>query len=135
MGSKPYLTIGGIVTVLMTIEAGLAALPFMLLNILGYYFASQETQFMINDKELKGTTSRGRSKMMTAITMFGLGVLFSGQTYKTVTTWSDGTTTTDYDNDEHFVALIFGMIILAILAFFMFAVALINFVRNYLLYK
>lgn len=135
MGSKTYLIIGGILTVLMSIGAGLAALPFMLLNILGYYFASKETQFMINAKNLKGTSSNGRSKVMTALTMMGIGVLFSGQTYKTVTRWSDGTTTTDYDNDEHLVALIFGMIILAVLAFFMFVVAMVNFIRNYLIYK
>lgn len=135
MGSKPYLIIGGIITVLMTIGGGLMALPFMLLNICGYYFASQETQFMINAKELKEAGSSNNSKLMTVLIAMGIGVLFSGQTYKTVTKWSDGTTSTDYDNSEHLVAFILGMIIIAVLAFFMFAVALVNFVRNYLIYK
>lgn len=135
MGSKPYLIIGGIITVLMTIGGGLMALPFMLLNICGYYFASQETQFMINAKELKEAGSSGKSKLMTILIAMGIGVLFSGQSYKTITTWSDGTTSTDYDHSEHLVALIFGMIIIAVLAFFMFAVALVNFIRNYLIYK
>ena len=111
------------------------ALPFMLLNICGYYFASQETQFMINAKELKEAGSSNNSKLMTVLIAMGIGVLFSGQTYKTVTKWSDGTTSTDYDNSEHLVAFILGMIIIAVLAFFMFAVALVNFVRNYLIYK
>lgn len=135
MGSKTYLIIGGILTVLMSIGGGLQAIPFMLLNILGYYFASKETQFMINAKNLKGTSSNGRSKVMTALMMMGIGVLFSGQTYKTVTKWSDGTTSTDYDNSEHLIALIIGFIIIAVLSFFMFVVAMINFVRNYLIYK
>lgn len=135
MGSKPYLIIGGIVTVLMTIGAGLAALPFMLLNILGYYFASQETQFMINAKELKEAGSSDNSKLMTFLISMGIGVLFSGQTVRTVTKWSDGTTTTEEDGTGHLVAFIIGMMILFFLASFMFVVALINFVRNYLLYK
>lgn len=135
MGSKTYLIIGGILTVLMSIGGGLQAIPFMLLNILGYYFASKETQFMINAKNIKGTSSNGRSKVMTALMMMGIGVLFSGQTYKTVTKWSDGTTSTDYDNSEHLIALIIGLIIIAVLSFFMFVVAMVNFVRNYLIYK
>ncbi|MDY6326631.1 MAG: hypothetical protein SPL47_04880 [Bacteroidales bacterium] len=135
MGSKPYLIIGGIVTVLMTIGAGLAALPFTLLNILGYYFASQETQFMINAKELKEAGSSDNSKLMTFLISMGIGVLFSGQTVRTVTKWSDGTTTTEEDGTGHLVAFIIGMMILFFLASFMFVVALINFVRNYLLYK
>ncbi len=134
-GSKTYLIVGGIVSVVLVIMSGWQAVPFMLLNICGYYFASKETQFMINAKELKGTSSRGRSKVMTAITAAAFGVLFSGTTYKTVTTWSDGSTTTDYDNDEHLIAFIIGMVILLFLAFFMFVVALINFIRNYLIYK
>lgn len=135
MGSKPYLIVGGVITVLMTIGGGLMALPFMLLNICGYYFASQETQFMINAKELKEAGSTGKSKLMTILLTMGVGVLFSGQTYKTVTKWSDGTTSTDYDNSEHLVAFILGMIIIVVLAFFMFVVALVNFIRNYLIYR
>ena len=134
-GSKTYLIVGGIISVILVIMSGWQAVPFMLLNVAGYYFASKETQFMINAKELKGTSSRGRSKVMTAITAAAFGVLFSGTTYKTVTTWSDGSTTTDYDNDEHLIAFIIGMVILLFLAFFMFVVALINFIRNYLIYK
>lgn len=135
MGSKTYLIIGGIITVLMVFPAGLKAIPFMLLNICGYYFASKETQFMINAKELKGTSSRNRSKVMTAITAAAFGVLFSGQTYKTVTVWSDGHVDEGVDMSEHGVALIFGFILLFILAYFMFVVAMINFIRNYLIYK
>ena len=134
-GSKTYLIVGGVISVILVIMSGWQAVPFMLLNVAGYYFASKETQFMINAKELKGTSSRGRSKVMTAITAAAFGVLFSGTTYKTVTTWSDGSTTTDYDNDEHLIAFIIGMVILLFLAFFMFVVALINFIRNYLIYK
>ena len=134
-GSKTYLIVGGIISIILVIMSGWQAVPFMLLNVAGYYFASKETQFMINAKELKGTSSRGRSKVMTAITAAAFGVLFSGKTYKTVTTWSDGSTTTDYDNDEHLIAFIIGMVILLFLAFFMFVVALINFIRNYLIYK
>lgn len=134
-GSKTYLIIGGIVAIVMVIMAGWQAVPFMLLNICGYYFASKETQFMINAKELKGTSSSGRSKVMTAITAAAFGVMFSGTTYKTITTYSDGSTTTDYDNTEHGVFFVIGLVILFILAFFMFVVALINFIRNYLIYK
>lgn len=134
-GSKTYLIIGGIVSIVMVIMAGWQAVPFMLLNICGYYFASKETQFMINAKELKGTSSNGRSKIMTAITAAAFGVMFSGTTYKTITTYSDGSTTTDYDNTERGISFVIGLVILIILAFFMFVVALINFVRNYLIYK
>lgn len=90
---------------------------------------------MINAKVLKGTSSNGRSKIMTKITAAAFSVMFSGTTYKTITTFSDGSTTTDYDNSEHGIFFIIGLMILLFLAFLMFMVALINFVRNYLIYK
>ncbi len=133
-GSKTYLIIGSIVVVLLLGISGGMDSAFILVP-LGYYFASRKTYWMIYKQESSGKDNSNRSKLMTALTLAAFGIMGSGRTYKTVTHWSDGTTTTDRDYSEHFIALLIGFILLALLALAMFIVALVNFFRNYVLYK
>ena len=58
----------------------------------------------------------------------------AAKTYKTVTTYSDGTTKTETDNSETWISLIFGLIIMVLLSLLLSLISVINYLRNYIIY-
>ena len=96
-----------------------------------YLLASRSTNFLIAEKQQKGG---GGSSFLSGI----IGGLFMGvaaaKTYKTVTTYSDGTTKTETDNSETWISLIFGLIIMVLLSLLLSVISVINYLRNYIIY-
>ena len=62
------------------------------------------------------------------------GFIASAQTVRTVTKWSDGTKTVEDDHSQHWIFLIIGLAILAMIAFFLALWGFFNYIRNYVLY-
>lgn len=131
-GSKAMI----IVAIIMAVIFGLMAdsvTPAICVGfgILLYLLASRSATFLIARKQAKG---RGNRSFLSGI----IGGLFMGiataKTYKTVTTYSDGSTTTDTDNSDTWISMIFAFIVMFILAGFLAVIAVINYIRNYLLY-
>ena len=97
-----------------------------------YWLASRTSNFVLIRKELKG--GGGKQSFLTRV----IGGLFAGvaasKTYKTVTTYSDGSQTTDYDNSETWITLTFTLVIIVLLSMFIWVFSIINYLRNYLFY-
>jgi len=132
-GSKTFLATSIVLAVLMSFAMG-EYQPLLMIGFscVIYCLASMTPLFMQVRKEMRG--SGGRPKFMTAIISGLFGAVATAKTYKTVTEWSDGTKTTDVDHSQTWFALIFGFVIMVILALFMWFVALISYLRNYIMY-
>jgi hypothetical protein len=100
-------------------------------GIILYLLASRSATFLIAAKQVKGSGSNSFLTML-------IGSLFMGvataKTYKTVTTYSDGSTKTETDNYQTWFSLIFGLIVMILLSFLLAIIAVINYLRNYILY-
>lgn len=133
-GSWPFLAVAGIILLVMAIGSK-NFMPILLFVFAGgtYYLASMRPLFMRWSDELKGKDTNKR-KFMTGLMAGALGMVASAKTYKTVTHWSDGTTTTDTDNSETWISLGLAVIVIAMAAALIMVVALVNYVRNYILY-
>lgn len=131
-GSKPLLWIAGIFGAIGLFAGGIPGLGIFL-GIGFYWLASRPPLFMTIRKELKGTNT---SKSIISSIIAGLfSLLAAAKTYKTVTKWSDGTTTTDTDDSETWFSLALMIVVMVMLASFIFVFGLINYVRNYHLYR
>lgn len=133
-GSIKFMVVSIVMAVLLSLISG----AFNILWIIGascviYWLASRETLFMQVRKEVNGNGNR--PKFMSALIGGLFGAVATAKTYKTVTKWSDGTTTTDVDNSETWITLIIAIILMIVLAIFMWAIALVNYLRNYILYR
>ena len=132
-GSKAMIIVALIVGILLSIGAGQAApIIFFGISLLFYLLASRTATFVIAAKQAKGRNSS--VSFLTGL----IGSLFMGvataKTYKTVTTYSDGTTKTETDNSQTWISLIFGLVVMFILACILILISLINYIRNYLIY-
>lgn len=131
-GSKTFLITSLVLATLLSFIGGNFNMLWMILFFSALYvLASMKPTFMQIKKELSG--KGGKPKFMSAIIGGLFGAVATAKTYKTVTKWSDGTTTTDTDHSETWFTLIFGLVIMIVLALFMGVVALVNYLRNYIL--
>ena len=131
-GSKAMVIVAIIMAVIMGLIADSVAPAITVgIGILLYLLASRSATFLIAKKEAKG---RGNRSFLSGI----IGGLFMGiataKTYKTVTTYSDGSTTTETDNSDTWISMIFAFIVMLILAAFLAVISVINYIRNYLIY-
>lgn len=131
-GSKPFMWVTGIFAGL-TAFLGCYPLLFFAFGLVFYWLASRPPLFMTIRKELKGTDTK--SSIFTYVIGLVLSLIGSARTYKTVTYWSDGTTSTDYDNSEFWFYTIIGIAVMTFLATLIILVGLINYIRNYHLYR
>ncbi len=92
-----------------------------------YYVSSHVPQYMIDRKNERGG---GKGWFSTALVALGLGVLGSGYTVRTK--WSDGSVTED--NSSHLIALFLGLLVLIAVATTIYIWAIVNYLRNYVLY-
>jgi hypothetical protein len=137
--SWKLIIISSIVMVISTIVtwnsaniAGSIVLSFVFLSpVVIYYLSGNVPQYMIDKKNARGS---GGGWFTNILIGMGVGILFSGQTVVTKTKWSDGSSTTNTDNSGHLIALFLGFIVLAIIAFTIIFWAIINYLRNYVLY-
>jgi hypothetical protein len=132
-GSKALIITSIIVGIIVAIST--KAAPPVISIAVGlaiYWLASRTSNFVLVRQELKNGGVK-RSFLSRVI-----GGLFAGvaaaKTYKTVTTYSDGSQTTDIDNTETWFSLIFALLMLVVLAVFIWLFSLINYLRNYVFY-
>lgn len=92
-----------------------------------YWLSSQVPQYMIDRKNERGG---GNGWFSTALVGLGLGVLGSGYTVRTH--YTDGTHSDDHSG--HWIALFLGLMVLIAVAFTIYLWAILNYLRNYLLY-
>jgi len=100
---------------------------FFWVPALVYYISSQVPQYMIDRKNERGG---GKGWFSAALIGMGIGILGSGQTVRTK--WSDGSVTED--NSGHVIALIIGLFVLLAVALTIYIWAIINYLRNYVIY-
>ena len=132
-GSKTMIITSIIVAVVLGFATGTPHFPILVgLGLVVYWFASRTPDYVLIRKELKG--NGGKQSFLTRI----IGGLFAGvaaaKTYKTITTYSDGSQTTDTDNSETWISLAFTLIVIVMLAAFIWIFAAINYLRNYILH-
>ena len=128
-GNKLLIGITVVLAVIMVFAGGWQAAPFFVLSLAIYILSCYKPVFMHNKDAFKtrGTLSAG---CLAAI----FGFIASAQTVRTVTKWSDGSKTVDDDYSQHWVFLIIGLAILAMIAFLLALWGLFNYLRNYILY-
>ncbi|MDE6464266.1 MAG: hypothetical protein K2L16_06505 [Muribaculaceae bacterium] len=128
--SKTMLVVLWILVVLMGWggNAWPQAITFGVIYTLLYSMASMKPDYVLIRKELEG---RGESSMLTGIIAGLLGGIATAPTYRTVTKWSDGTTTTEDDNSATLFSIILAILISVFLVFILPAVSVVNYLRNY----
>jgi hypothetical protein len=131
-GSKLMVWLTIIFAGIMWYAVGFQGSIFFLLSLGIYYLASLKPNFMIDRRALKGKTGRGALNWLLGGVF---GMIAGAQTVRTVTKWSDGSTTTDDDHTQHFVAWIIGLFVILLLIFCLLAWALVNWLRNYVFYR
>lgn len=132
-GSKTMIVISVLVAAALSFIVEMATPAIMIgTGIVLYLFASRTPMFVLIRKELKG---RGGRRSFLTLIMGGLfGAVAAAPTYKTITTYSDGHEETETDNSQTWFTLIIAFIVSVLLAIFLWAIALINYIRNYWLY-
>lgn len=131
-GSKTLMVILVLVGAFAIWQAGWGMLPFFIFNAVTYVLASMTPTFMVLRRELKGKNSAG---CLSAILGGAASMIAGAQTVRTVTKWSDGTTTTDDDHSEHYIAWILAIVVAVTLALLMFIWAVVNYLRNYVIFR
>ena len=128
-GSKPLIVVAAIVGILLWYMLGYTIGLLSVFGIAIYILASQAPVFLVDKRieKKRGSLSAG--------VFAGVAAMITGaKTIRTTTTWSDGSKTVDDDHSQHWFALIFGIVILFILGVYISAWALVNYLRNYVLY-
>lgn len=132
-GSKTMIVISALVAAALTWMMGDPA-PAILIGsgILLYIFASRTPIFVLVRKEMKG--GGNRRSFLTLIFGGLFAAVATAPTYKTTTYYSDGSEETETDNSHTWFSLILTFVVAVMLAIFLWAIALINYLRNYWLY-
>lgn len=93
-----------------------------------YSMSCMKPQYSLIRKELEG---KDNSSFLTGIIAGMLGGVAAAPTYRTVTKWSDGSTTTDDDNSSFWVRLVLMIIAVVFLVFVLPIISFWNYLRNY----
>lgn len=128
-GNKLLIGLTVILAVLMVYTGGWQAVPFFVLSLAIYILSCYKPIFMHNKDAF-----RSSGKLSAGCLAAVFGFIASAQTVRTVTKWSDGTETVDDDHSQHWIFLIIGLIVLAIIAFLLAVWGFFNYLRNYILY-
>lgn len=132
-GSKRLIVIVVILALLVGIFGSMwGFFAWLIASCLIYIMASLTPGFIINKRMLKG--KEGKSSFISALLGGVFGAVATAKTYKTVTKYTDGSKETSYDHSETIGALILAFVVTILVASFMAFIALINYLRNYVLY-
>jgi len=134
-GSMALLIIVALLAALVIFIAGKEggyqmAVFFALMGVI-YYMSSLTPTFLLFDRELSGSNGKG---CMGAVFAGLGGMILGARTIKTTTKWSDGTTSTDYDNTEHTVSWVIALIVTFIVVCTLLIWSFFNYLRNYVFY-
>ena len=135
-GSKLFIIISALiyVAIFFLAEHDWRMILFGSLNIAFYILAALEPAFVYQTKILKGKDA-SRPGAMTRVMAGLLGFAVAGESYRTITKWSDGTTTSEDDHTGFFLQLMIGFVLMFVVSYFMFVVSIFNYLRNYVLYR
>jgi uncharacterized membrane protein YeaQ/YmgE (transglycosylase-associated protein family) len=130
-GSKLFIGISIAIGALFGYVATPLFSLFVGCGIVLYILASRKASWQECKDYVKGRNQRG---FINGIIAGLIGGVATARTFRTVTKWSDGTTTVEDDHSETWVALIFLFIGCVILSVAIYIIAAINYLRNYLFY-
>ena len=135
-GSKLFIIISALiyVAIFFLAEHDWRMILFGSLNIAFYILAALEPAFVYQTKILKGKDA-SKPGAMTRVMAGLLGFAVAGESYRTITKWSDGTTTSEDDHTGFFLQLMIGFVLMFVVSYFMFVVSIFNYLRNYVLYR
>lgn len=135
VGSKALIWLVVIVSVLLAwLSSHWSMLITFGINLVLYYMSAMRAHFMMYRREMAGKSAGG--KQWIAAMFAGLfGAVATAPTYRTVTKWSDGSTTTEDDNSQTWFTLGLTLVVAVFVTIFMFVVTLVNYLRNYVLYR
>lgn len=127
-GSKPLAWLGGIVGIIFLFISP----QFGIITLIstGAYILSSRTPVFLIEKRQK----RGGGNIHNGIIAGVFGMIAGAQTVRTVYKYSDGHKEYEDDNSQHWIAWILGLAILVCIAATMALWAMINYLRNYVLY-
>lgn len=128
-GSKVLVWLGGIFGVLsfFLFDVGLA---FSILFSTGVYIIASRTPLFLVLKRQK----RGGGNIHNGIVGGVLAMIAGAKTVRTIYKFDDGTRAYKDDHSQHWIALVLGLIILVMLAVTMIFWAILNYLRNYIIY-
>ena len=131
-GTKTLVVLFAIVGLIMSV-AFPPAVVAVILGITAYLLASRTPNFMLIEQIAKNSNKSGSWVKRTLLSL--LSGVATAKSYKVVTTYSDGSKSYDTDNSETWFSLAITVIFTMMMAFLMPVVTLINYTRNYLLYR
>lgn len=128
--SKTLVVVLWIAVVIMGFGAGNwgAAITFGLVYTAVYWMASMKPNYVLIKKELEG---KEESSFLSGILGGVFGAVAAAPTYRTVTKWSDGSTTTDDDHSPTLFAFILALFVTVVLVVLMPVFSAVNYLRNY----
>ena len=128
-GSRKLIWLGFIVGILMYWMMGVGMMFSTLIATGLYVVASRTPQFLIDKRAL-----RGGGNIHNGIFAGVFGLLAGAQTVRTIYKFNDGHKEYYDDHSQHWIALAIGLVVLFVLAMMMAFWALLNYLRNYVLY-
>lgn len=131
-GSKLLIGILVLFLAFMIYNVGWHTAPFFVLSGVTYIMSAMTPNFMSYRRELKGKNGPGALNWLLGGVFAFIG---SAQTIRYTTKWSDGTTTHEDDNSQHYITWAIGLIVMLILLFCLLIWAAVNYLRNYVFYR
>lgn len=131
-GSKTLIVICTIIGLIVAV-AFPPALVAVVLGVTAYLLASRTPNFMLIEQIAKNSNKSGSWVKRTLLSLIS-GVA-SAKSYKVVKTHSDGTKSYDTDRSETWFSLLLVFVFTLMIAFLLPIITLINYTRNYLIYK
>lgn len=128
-GSKALVWIGGIVGILFCFIMG-PRIGIITILATGIYFIASRTPVFLIEKRYK----RGGGNIHNSFIAGIFAMIAGAQTVRTITKYADGHKEIEDDHSQHWIAWILGIMLLIAIASFMFVWAIINYIRNYVLY-
>lgn len=131
-GSKTLVVLFAIVGLIMSV-AFPPAVVAVILGITAYLLASRTPNFMLIEQIAKNSNKSGSWVKRTLLSL--LTGVASAKSYKIVKTYSDGTKSYDTDHTETWFSLLIVFVFTLMMAFILPVITLINYTRNYLIYR
>lgn len=133
-GSKAIIVIAAIVGIIMGIATDMfAPVISVVAGIVVYALASRTPNFMLIVQIAKGRDA-SKSYLSRLLSSLFMGVA-TAKTYKTVTTYSDGSKSTEIDRSEKWISLIVAIVATIVLSFLLIPIGVVNYLRNYWIYR
>lgn len=131
-GSKTLVVLFAIVGLIMSV-AFPPALVAVILGITAYLLASRTPNFMLIAQLAKSSNKSGSWVKRTLLSL--LTGVAAAKSYTVVKTYSDGSKSYDTDNSETWFSILIVFIFTLMMAFLLPLLTLINYLRNYVIYR